>query len=74
MELWPYETELSQLRGNKSPAESFAERVAGKDYFLVTAFGELERQSQLKQLLSRYPVVAHGDGFVLYDLRHPVSP
>jgi hypothetical protein len=73
-ELWPYETELSQLRGNKSPAESFAERVAGKDYFLVTAFGELERQPQLKQLLSRYPVLAQGDGFVLYDLRHPVSP
>jgi hypothetical protein len=74
VELWPYETELSQLRGNKSPAESFAERVAGKDYFLVTAFGELERQPQLKQLLSRYPVLAQGDGFVLYDLRHPVSP
>ncbi len=73
-ELWPLQTALSELRGNKSPAESFAERTAGKDYFLVTAFGELERQADLKQILSRYRIAAQGDGFILYDLHQPITP
>lgn len=73
-ELWPFQTALSALRGSKSPAESFAERTAGKDYFLVTAFGEFERQPELKQILSRYRIVLQGDGFILYDLHQPTNP
>lgn len=72
VELWPFQTALSELRGNKSPVESFAERVADNDYFLITALGEFERQAELKQILSRYPMIARGDGFLLYDLRQPL--
>ncbi len=66
--LWPVTTDLSQLRGGLDPAASFDEYVAEKDYFLVTAFGQLDKQPTLKKILSKYPIAAQGDGFVLYDL------
>jgi len=66
--LWPVTTDLSQIRGEADPSASFDEYIAGKDYFLVTAFGQLDKQPTLKKILNKYPIAAQGDGFVLYDL------
>lgn len=52
----------------------FEKMVAGKRYFLVTAFGQLEAQPELKRLLMDYPVTASGDGYILYDLAQPPTP
>lgn len=67
--LWPIRTDLGEIRGNDDPANSFEAYVAGMDYFLVTAFGQLDKQPDLKKILDEYPIVREGDGFVLYDLR-----
>lgn len=47
----------------------FKDMTAGNDYFLVTAFGELDAQPQLREILERYPVLVDGNGFKIYDLR-----
>ncbi len=68
--LWPLASGLAEIRGNSISAEkSFAELAADKDYFLVTAFNQLNQQPDLEKILSQYPIAAQGDGFVLYDLR-----
>ena len=54
------------------PLEAFASLTEGRQYFLVTAFSELDAQPELKQILTEhYPVFAEGNGFVLYDLQNP---
>jgi 4-amino-4-deoxy-L-arabinose transferase-like glycosyltransferase len=69
VDLWPPETQLAQIRGHDRQArEAFAELTAGKDLFLVTAFGQLDRQPGLKEILDEYRIAAEGDGYVLYDL------
>jgi len=68
--LWPLTTGLSQVRNpGKNNAEKFAELTNGMDYFLVTAFGQLDKQPDVKAILDGYPIAAQGDGYVLYDLR-----
>ena len=48
--------------------------IAGKDLFVILAFNELDNQPQLKELLSsRYAVFAEGDGYLIYDLKHPLK-
>jgi hypothetical protein len=70
VELWPLATELSETRNpDKDNAAKFDEIIAGMDYFLVTAFGQLEKQPELKKILDTYPISIEGDGYVLYDLR-----
>ena len=55
-------------------ARQFAERTANHDYFLVTDFVEFARQKTLRYYLSsHYPVLLEGEGFLLYDLRHPLE-
>ncbi|HEX7557097.1 MAG TPA: glycosyltransferase family 39 protein, partial [Leptolinea sp.] len=52
----------------------FAEKTAGMDYFLITMFSEYDAQPDLKnELTSKYPVLGEGDGYLLFDLRHPKS-
>jgi hypothetical protein len=52
----------------------YAQKTAGKDYFLVTAFSELENQPKLKQrLYEGYQVLSEGDGYILFDLRNPLD-
>lgn len=76
--LWPpsSEQELARLRGSDPEfAAMFAERTANKQYFLVTLTGELERQTALKERLEAcYPLLAQGDGYLLYDLRQTLCP
>ena len=70
VELWPLATGLSETRNpDKNNAEDFAELTAGMDYFLVTAFGQLDKQPDLKKILDTYPIAIQGDGYVLYDLK-----
>jgi hypothetical protein len=55
-------------------AQKFAEDVAGKQYFLVTMFGEFDGQPVIKDLLtSNYPVYAETDEYIIFDLRHPLT-
>jgi len=70
------EQELAELRGReKEFMKSFTKRIDDKDYFLVTAMGQLNNQPDLKQLLyDRYPLIAKGDGYLLFDLTHPKTP
>lgn len=68
--IWPYVTELAEVRsGNVDFADRFEELTVGKDYFLVTAFGQLDKQPSLKKLLEAFPVASEGDGYILYGLR-----
>jgi hypothetical protein len=70
VDLWPLASGLAELRGNTINAKkAFAEFAAGKDYFLVTASNQLDKQPDLKKILDGYPIAAQGDGYVLYDLR-----
>jgi 4-amino-4-deoxy-L-arabinose transferase-like glycosyltransferase len=69
--LWPLNTNLTQLKTeNRDTAARFTEITAGNDYFLVTAFGQFNQQPGLKKILSQYPIVAQGDGYILYDIHH----
>ena len=69
VDLWPLATELSATRSpDKDNAAQFDELTAGKDYFLVTAFGQLDKQPGLKKILDTYPIAIEGDGYILYDL------
>jgi hypothetical protein len=74
--LWPNRGEraLSSLRGSAKEFQSyFAKRIEEKSYFLITAFNQLNDQPDLKQALSEgYPVLAEGDGYLIYDLRNPL--
>ena len=66
---WPVVSDLAEIRGSDTDAAAhFDILTEGKDYFLVTAFGQLDKQPALKKILEQYPVKAEGDGFVLYDL------
>ena len=68
--LWPFASGLAEIRGNTINAEkTFAEFAADQDYFLVTAFNQLNQQNDLKKILSQYPIAAQGNGYVLYDLQ-----
>jgi hypothetical protein len=75
--LWPNrgELNLSQMRGSAKDIESmFAKRTEGVDYFLITAFGQYKDQPALRDILeTRYPLIAEGDGYLIYDLAHPLS-
>jgi 4-amino-4-deoxy-L-arabinose transferase-like glycosyltransferase len=51
----------------------FKEDTAGKQYFLVTMFGELDNQPVVKDLLyTHYPIFAQTDEYVIFDLQHPL--
>lgn len=78
VELWPITGELylAGLRGNQpEDFESFfLERTAGMDYFLITSFNQLDQQPILADYLTaHYPIFSQGDGFIIYDLRVPLS-
>lgn len=71
--LWPNrgEVKVSALRGSDKEFEvAFTKRVAGKDYFLITAFRQFEDQPDLKDYLHKhFPVLAEGSGYIIFDLK-----
>ncbi len=57
VDLWPFDTDLSSVKNSgKDPAAQFAELTSGDNYFLVTAFGQLEHQPNLKKILAGYKI------------------
>lgn len=55
-------------------ADKFAQDIAGKQYFLVTMFGEFDNQPVIKDYLhSHYPVYAETDEYLIFDLEHPLE-
>ena len=67
---WPYAGDTKYLLGGELETEElFKEYSSKKDLFLITDFEELDHQPALKEILKKYPVLASGDGFILYDLR-----
>lgn len=75
--LWPNQGELTlaDLRGNSKEFDNlFAKRIEGKNYFLITAFNQFDKQPNLKKMLNQhYPVYAQGTGYLIYDLAHPLA-
>lgn len=75
--LWPNrgEQKLNTLRGNSREFDQFfQQRVEGRNYFLITAFNQLNDQPDLKEFLAAtYPVAAEGQGYLIYDLTHRLA-
>ena len=64
---WPLAPDI------KNFDETFSHLSANKTYFLVTDFDEYARQPKLQQRLTKnYPVLAQGNGFIIFDLYHPI--
>ncbi len=76
--LWPItgELALSDLRG-AAPQDFetlFMQRTPGMDFFLVSSFNQLELQPNLAEYLeTHFPIYSEGDGYIIYDLRVPLS-
>ena len=73
--LWPSSGDLYQadVRGNQRDIEKlFTETVASKALFLVTDLEDFAKQTDLQALLKDYSVI-HGDGYLIYDLQHPLE-
>jgi hypothetical protein len=75
MSYWPTNGDFlksSLTGGTVDLAKLFQELAVGKDLFLVTDLGELDRQPGLKEVLTaHYPVFDRGDSYIIYDLRKP---
>ena len=78
VELWPItgELALADLRGAQLQdfETFFMKRTAGMDFFLISSFSQLELQPNLAEYLeSHFPIYSQGDGYLIYDLRTPLS-
>jgi len=75
--LWPTTGDLkfSALRGSPDEFDTmFTNRTRDKQYFLITMVGQLSSQPQLKErLYQNYPLIQQGDGYLLFDLAHPLE-
>ena len=75
---WPStgEQALAALRGKDNDfSTKFARFTEGRAYFVVTAMGQWNRQPDLKQYLTEhYSLIAQGDGYLVFDLRQPLTP
>ncbi len=75
---WPStgEQALAALRGKDNDfSAKFARFTEGRAYFVVTTMGQWNRQPDLKQYLTEhYPLIAQGDGYLVFDLRQPLTP
>ncbi len=75
--LWPSQGDLDLSvaaggTGYGDFAPYFQSQTHGMDFFLVTLFGDLDAQPALKAMLyDHYPIYQQGDGYVLFDLKHP---
>jgi hypothetical protein len=70
---WPYVADLSlqEIRGTEGEADfdSFFDAMTDTyDLFLVTHFGELNAQPQLKAKLEELTIFGIVEGYVIYDL------
>ncbi len=76
--VWQYAADVSmrELAGQTIDFKSeFTNKTAGNDYFLITNFGELDKQPALKEILAQnYPLIRQEADFWIYDLQHPLNP
>ena len=65
-----------ELAGGQINEENlFKEQITGKDIFVVTMLGELDKQPKLKSMLyNHFPVLEQTSDTVIFDLLHPTSP
>jgi hypothetical protein len=75
---WPARNDLSMAQQRGSPAldvqAAFQDIIKGRNYFLVAALDDFDAQTELKKILTEhYPVYKQGDGYLLFDLQHPIT-
>jgi hypothetical protein len=73
---WPSYGDLYQarVRGNSPDIDRlFDEVAASKTLFLITDMDDFKKQPELRAQLDGYPLVAQGDGYLIYDLQHPLE-
>jgi len=74
--IWPSYGDLYQadVRGNQRDIKKlFSEVAAQKAFFLVTDLDDFAKQTELQAQLNDYPVLVQGDGYLIYDLQHPLE-
>jgi len=74
--IWPSSGDLYQadVRGNQRDIEKlFKEITDQKAFFLVTDLEDFAKQPDLQAELTIYPVLVRGDGYLIYDLQHPLE-
>lgn len=71
--IWPTVADIAWRAGIGQQADfstRFEEQVAGKDYFVVTLFDDLDQQPDLKALLyDRYHLMWESADYLVFDLR-----
>jgi hypothetical protein len=75
---WPARNDLSMAQQRGDPAMNvlayFKNIIKNRNYFLVAALDDFDAQTELKKILTEhYPVYQQGDGYILFDLQHPIS-
>ena len=77
VEEWPTtgDQNLRELAGKaKSFDEIFADRIVGKQYFVITHFKQFDSQPDLKdKLFDRYPILEQTADYIIFDLQHPLA-
>jgi hypothetical protein len=74
--IWPSYGDLYQAstRGNTPDIDRLFDEVAvSKTHFLVTDMDDFRKQPELRARLRAYPVLAQGDGYLIYDLQNPLE-
>jgi len=74
--IWPSSGDLYQAdaRGNQRDIGNlFKKTVAQKSLFLVTDLEDFAKQTELRALLTGYPVLVQGNGYIIYDLQHELE-
>lgn len=61
-------------RPEKDIGKLIENEINGKAYFLVTWFDDYARQPELKTYLENTYPVETGNGYLLFDLKHPLNP
>jgi hypothetical protein len=52
----------------------FFDRAAGKKYFVVTLPDQFDGQPEIKEMVTQtYPIYEQGEGYIIYDLEHPLQ-
>ncbi len=73
---WPTtgDQNLRELAGKARSFEAiFNERIAGKQYFVVTNFKQFDGQPELKdKLFKTYPVLEQSQDYIIFDLQHQI--
>lgn len=66
---------VDELNGKDAPnfARYFRSETKGMDYFLVTLIGDFESQTDLHDYLFAHYPYEQGEGYYLFDLRHPLE-